>query len=64
MYQQKNRQQLLQNFDEYVKERLKVEREAAKLQGNAIVAEVHTQKDVEIRLCYIEQFIDIVIFNL
>jgi hypothetical protein len=62
MYQQKNRQQLYQNFDEYIKERLKIEREAAKSQGSVKVAEIHLQKDVENRLCYIEQFIDIVSF--
>jgi hypothetical protein len=62
MFQRKMRQQLYNNFDEYVKERLKVEREGARSIEEAEKANIVTQTDVEDRLCYIEQFIDIVKF--
>ena len=60
MQQKRNRQQLYENFNEYVKERLKVERETARSLEDLAKAQIKTQADVEDRLCYIEQFIDIV----
>jgi len=60
MHQKKVREQLYDNFDEYIKERLKVERENARTLEAVTAADITTRQDVEDRLCYVEQFIDVV----
>ena len=60
LFLKKMNDQLYENFYQYVKERLKVERESARTLQDVNTATVTGVKDVETRLWYIEQFIDIV----
>lgn len=60
LYLKKMKKELGQNFEEYVKERLRIERESARELNDPEKANIRTSKDVETRLCYIEQFIDVV----
>jgi len=64
LYLKKMKKQLNDNFLEYVKERLKIERESARNLVNLNTAKITSHKDIEVRLCYIEQFIDIVRFGI
>lgn len=63
MEQRKHRQKLYNYFNEYVKQRIKEEKENASSIEKYAATCISTQQDVEDRLCYVEQFIEAVSFK-